>query len=229
MRVISVLLSLGIVLLLMPCICISYAISEFGKKSLDEVGVLILFDFNEDAQVSDWIEVSDTKRSVGKSKANIDIVESDAVRRAVFFTLLNPQEDGACFAGVRKVFEAAQDWSQYVYIAINRARSQGENSQYKITVQDDKSITNSSIVFEGFFDTTSFVQNKDGFVFISYPLDDLICSYHGQHCDDDISDVNKNHILSVGLQISGGVYTDKYDQRGVASLELDRIELSTGQ
>jgi len=87
-------LSLGIVLLLMP-FCISYAISEFGKKSLDEEGVLILFDFNEDAQVSDWIEVSDTKRSVGKSKANIDIVESDAVRRAVFFTLLNPQEDGA--------------------------------------------------------------------------------------------------------------------------------------
>lgn len=60
------------------------------------------------------VQVSDTARSVGMSKAAIEIVESaDTERRAVFFALLNPQPDSACFAGMKSSFDSLQDWSEF--------------------------------------------------------------------------------------------------------------------
>ena len=41
------------------------------------------------------MKVSDTVRTVGLSKADFTLVQSQAVRRAVFFALLNPQPNGA--------------------------------------------------------------------------------------------------------------------------------------
>jgi len=200
----------------------AYALRERKPALVEDEGSLVLFDFNKYSEVSDWIEISDTTRSVGKSKAVMTIVESETVRRAVFFALLNPQPDGACFAGMRKFYNTPQDWSEYVYIALNRVRNQGENTQYKIIIQDDKSVYNSSLVFEGFFDVTSFPEDDEGFIYVTYPLDKFICTYHGQHCN---LDVNTRHVVSAGLQIFGGVYIENMDQYGPATLELDRIEL----
>ena len=205
------------------CLSNAYALHERHPPLPNDEGPLVLFNFNQQDDVADWVEISDTTRSVGKSKAVMTIVESEAVRRAIFFALLNPQPDGACFAGMRKFYDAPQDWSEYVYIVLNKARNQGENTQYKFVVQDNSSLSNSSLVFEGFFDTSSFPEDEDGFVFVTYPLDKLICSYHGKICD---LDVNTRQILSVGLQIAGGVYIDDMDQYGPATLGKYSILMS---
>ena len=59
-----------------------------------------LFDFTTMSDVNDWYEVSDTVREVGKSKATLVLQKTRKFQRAIFFTLLNPQSNGACFAGV---------------------------------------------------------------------------------------------------------------------------------
>lgn len=51
--------------------------------------------------MDDWQEQSDTVRSVGMSKAVFVIHRNTEFRRAIFFALLNPQPNGAGFAGIR--------------------------------------------------------------------------------------------------------------------------------
>ncbi|EFN64622.1 hypothetical protein EAG_03774 [Camponotus floridanus] len=63
---------------------------------------MMLFDFTNVQSLDDWREVSDTVRTVGKSKAVLTLQTSQLFQRAVFFTLLNPQPNGAGFAGIRK-------------------------------------------------------------------------------------------------------------------------------
>lgn len=200
----------------------AYAVRERKPALVEDEGALILFDFNKYSDPSDWIEVSDTTRSAGKSKAIMTIVEAETVRRAVFFALLNPLPDTACFAGMRKFYDTPQDWSEYLYIVMNRVRNQGENTQYKFIIQDDKSLHNSSLIFEGFFDVTSFPEDDEGFIYVTYPLDKVLCTYHGKYCN---LQVNTTQIYSVGLQIAGGVYIENMDQYGPATLEIDRMEL----
>ena len=59
-----------------------------------------LFDFTSLDHVDDWYEVSDTVREVGKSKATLVLQKTRMFQRAIFFALLNPQPNGACFAGM---------------------------------------------------------------------------------------------------------------------------------
>lgn len=47
------------------------------------------------------INSSDTVREVGKSKATLVAQQTQLFTRAVLFAILNPQENGACFAGMR--------------------------------------------------------------------------------------------------------------------------------
>lgn len=82
--------------------------------------------------LSDWIEQSDTVRTVGKSKAVIVLQKTQIFQRAVFFTLLNPQPNAAGFAGVRT--ETNLNLTGYTDININ-CRAQGENSGYKIVLR----------------------------------------------------------------------------------------------
>merc|ERR1712071_367946 len=60
-----------------------------------------LFDFTTPgADVGGWIESSDTVRVPGKSKALMVLQKARLFQRAVFFALLNPQPNGAGFAGI---------------------------------------------------------------------------------------------------------------------------------
>lgn len=94
-----------------------------------------------------WIEVSDTVRSVGKSKATLVLQTTVQFQNAVFFTLLNPQPNGAGFAGVR--IPVTMDLSDYEEIAI-RCRGQGENTRYKIVLGHNGYISN-DITYEHVF------------------------------------------------------------------------------
>ena len=61
----------------------------------------MLFDFAKMQELTGWIESSDTVRSQGMSKANLVLQKSPTFQRAIFFTLLNPQPNGAGFAGMK--------------------------------------------------------------------------------------------------------------------------------
>ena len=94
----------------------------------------VLFDFTKpSAVINDWIEVSDTQRDVGKSKGVLVEQKSEQFQRAVFFSLLNPQPNGAAFAGVvyrKKTF----DLSSFSGLKLS-VRAQGENYNYKVILR----------------------------------------------------------------------------------------------
>jgi hypothetical protein len=182
----------------------------------------VLFDFSASSSTAEgWEEVSDTTaRSAGFSKASFDIIGSETNRRAVFFSLLVPQPDSACFAGVQTMLTdtkgEGQDWSAFNYLRIDGAVSQGNNHLYKAILKDNNA--NSSIDFEHYF----LVKEDSPPIQISLSLSDFLCSYHGQSCPDVL---NHAHVSQVGLQIAGGVYS-QYTQQGVASLELTSVSIA---
>lgn len=84
------------------------------------------------AKVDDWVEQSDTVRKVGMSKAALVLQRTQEFQRAVFFTLLNPQPNGAGFAGVRTFTHL--DLTNRTAIAIS-CRAQGQNFEYKVVLR----------------------------------------------------------------------------------------------
>ena len=176
-----------------------------------------LYDFTSPAiSTANWEEVSDTVREVGMSKATLDIVPSKAGnQRAVFFSLLNPQPDGACFAGMVDRFSPSQNWSGVRSVRVN-ARAQGSNSVYKIILNDGNHA--SGLAFEHVFAVVKGEQFND----YSLDLSDFVCSFRGRPCPDNVLDVT--NIASFGFQMAGGVY-DSYKQTGVSSLEISRVHI----
>lgn len=116
---------------------------------------MILFDFTNAQSVDEWREVSDTVRTVGKSKAVLTLQTSQLFQRAVFFTLLNPQPNGAGFAGVKKPVNF--DLSSFKNIEIT-CRGQGQNNHYKISLRHRGQNSNQDLSYEHFF--TVNLQNR---------------------------------------------------------------------
>lgn len=190
-------------LLLLPFLCSS--------------GAVVLFNFSGSDSVDSFFEVSDTVRTVGLSKASITMLESEAAKRAVLFTLLNPQENTACFAGVKTAFDPPMVWSAFDAIGL-AVRAQGMYNNFKVVVQDKKSISNSSLTFEQFF-----VAPTDDISEVYVDINMLKCFYRGKPCSEML---DVNGILSFGFQAAGGVYEESFTNRGPASLEINYITLA---
>jgi Complex I intermediate-associated protein 30 (CIA30). len=102
----------------------SSIMSRNGNTSQDVDG-LFLFDFRKLSDLDHWTEESDTVREVGKSKAVFQLQKTRLFQRAIFFTLLNPQENGAGFAGCRT--NTNFDFSKYEKLQVY-GRAQGSNA-----------------------------------------------------------------------------------------------------
>lgn len=100
-----------------------------GNQSESE----FLFDFTTMDNVDDWYEVSDTVREVGKSKAALVLQKTRQFRRAVFFALLNPQPNGACFAGMYK--DGPFDFSAYSGLEVKFKSQSRDISRWKILLK----------------------------------------------------------------------------------------------
>lgn len=107
-----------------------------------------LFDFTSLKSLDEWTEISDTVRTVGKSKATLVLQVTDLFRNAVFFTLLHPQPNGAGFAGVR--IPVTMNLSNYRKISI-RCRGEGENSRYKIVLKHNGQTSRDDTTYEHIF------------------------------------------------------------------------------
>lgn len=155
---------------------------------------------------------------VGMSKAAIVLFESATQKRAVFFALLNPQPNSACFAGVEIAYNPPLDFSSFSNIDLE-LRGQGMFDTFKIVLQDSQSYLNSSLAFEQSFK----VDMTSEFSQITMPLDLFVCSYRGQKCS---STLQIRSIVSFGIQAAGGIYDDTIRQKGTASLEINYIVLN---
>ena len=111
----------------------------------------MLFDFtNGTVAFDDWMEVSDTEREVGKSKGVLVPQTTQQFQRAIFFTLLNPQPNGAGFAGIvyrKKPF----DLTAFQGLKLT-VRAQGENFFYKAMLRHHNDESSLQPSYEAFFE-----------------------------------------------------------------------------
>ena len=79
---------------------------SFSRTNSESTEMRTIFNFNSETEFTDedansWWESSDTVRTPGMSKASFVLQKSKLFQRAIFFALLNPQPNGAGFAGVK--------------------------------------------------------------------------------------------------------------------------------
>merc|ERR1712156_794516 len=97
-----------------------------------------LFDFTTISDVNNWYEVSDTVREVGKSKATFVLQKTKKFQRSIFFVLLNPQPNGACFAGMN--LDGNFDLSNYSGIEIKFKAQAADIRLWKIVLKTSVSV-----------------------------------------------------------------------------------------
>lgn len=178
----------------------------------------ILFDFTTVENVDNWREISDTVRTVGKSKAVLALQTTQVFQRAIFFTLLNPQPNGAGFAGIRTMTNL--NLSNFENIEIN-CRGQGNNSHYKIVLRHKGLHSNEDITYEQFFMAP---MSDIDFSTVTLPLINFKPYYRGREVPD-AEPLDTAKITMLGLQVFGGVYLPK-KQKGVSALEVENILVS---
>ncbi len=173
-----------------------------------------MFDFTAaDADVSGWIEESDTIREAGMSKGIITIQKAQLFQRAIFFALLNPQPNGAGFAGVRQ--PVVLDLSRFSSIKIN-LRGQGLTTDFKVALKHHNEVGDGTPSYEQFF-----IAPRD-FQTVTLPLEEFKPYSRGTPLNDTVDPLDITDITSFGLQYYGGVFEEE-DQFGPATLEIDWI------
>lgn len=178
----------------------------------------MLFDFTTAESVDNWKEMSDTVRTVGKSKAILTLQTTQVFQHAILFTLLNPQPNGAGFAGVRTMTNL--DLSNFENIRIN-CRGQGNNSHYKVVLRHKGHHSNKDVTYEQFF---MVPVSSSNFSTVTLPLANFKPYYRG-HEVPDAEPLDTASITMFGLQVYGGVYLP-IKQKGVSALELQNISVS---
>jgi len=184
----------------------------------------ILFDFTDPAtNLDSWVESSDTVREVGMSKASFVVQQTRQYRRAVFFALLNPQPNGACFAGFRND-QVDFDPSQYKSIQLRIANTRGDLKRYKLLLSHGEDVSNQRD-YEIFYEPRDSSCGSEGqcAVDVDLPLEDFKAYYRGK-LDDNAPPLNSAPVRKFGLQVAGGVYEED-KQSGAGAMEIVWIKL----
>ncbi|XP_073941653.1 uncharacterized protein isoform X2 [Choristoneura fumiferana] len=176
-------------------------------------GEQYLFDFNGADDVEGWQEQSDTVRSVGMSKAVLVMHQNTLYKRAIFFALLNPQMNGAGFAGVRAL--RRYDLTGHSKLQL-RCRAQGQHNGFKVVLRHKDLNDEPNHSFEQFFQGP-----KDEFAVRDLAFSEFKAYYRGKRVSNETLDISQ--ISSIGIQMYGGVY-QPVKQKGPATLEIDWIK-----
>jgi len=200
--------------------------SNYSARSLKDrnsTSNIMLFDFTTIESLDGWEESSDTVREVGMSKASFVLQKTQKYQRAVFFALLNPQENGACFAGFRS--ETNFDSSNYTDLVLRLRGYKGDLWRYKILLTNQRETNQKS--YEAYFNVNEVFQQTEAAgqreVDVTLPLDSFQAYYRGQ-LDPDAPPLNSSNVVSLGIQAAGGVYEEE-KQSGVGAIEIDWITL----
>ncbi|XP_075211308.1 uncharacterized protein LOC142318756 isoform X2 [Lycorma delicatula] len=179
-----------------------------------ESNSLTLFNFTTVSKLDDWTEQSDTIREEGMSKAVIVIQKTKVFQRAVLFTLLNPQPDGAGFAGVKT--NTQLNLLNYTKIIIN-LRGQGQNAGYKVVLRHKNQNNEPFPSYEQIFQAP-----VRKFTTVELLLDNFEPYFHGKK-QNNTEALDKSNITNFEIQVYGGVYLP-VKQYGTSSLEIDWIK-----
>ena len=182
----------------------------------------VLFDFTNCTQsdIDSWNEISDTVRKPGMSKAVLSLQTTRVFQRAVMFAMINPQPNGAGFAGMKTTIPdsaASQAGSTGLRLYV---RGQGELKHWKVVLTDKDQVG----VIGGYDYEQKFKLQKISrreFEIVDLPFSDFKAYRRGKEVKDAPAfDLTKTG--SFGFQTFGGVY-DGYKQQGSGSLEIDDV------
>ncbi|CAG5021607.1 unnamed protein product [Parnassius apollo] len=172
-----------------------------------------LFDFTKSDNVENWQEQSDTVRDVGMSKAVFVLHQNTGYRRAIFFALLNPQLNGAGFAGVRAI--KTYNLTGYTKLQI-QCRGQGQYNGFKMVLRHKGLNDEPNYSFEQYFQGP-----KEEFAVRNLPFSEFKAYYRGKRVNNNET-LDISQITSIGIQMYGGVY-QPIKQKGPATLEIEWI------
>jgi len=177
---------------------------------------MVAFDNSEsfnDKDLAQWLEISDTVRPQGMSKAALVLQKTFLFQRGVLFVVLNPQPNGACFAGVKRSTEA-YDFTDYTGIELS-VRAQGLKN-WKLVLNHDMLNLDPAVTYEGFFALNSTVD----FSTLQVPFTEMKPYYRGKSVEAPPIQLDK--VIALGLQGYGGVY-EVNKQSGPGTLEMKYI------
>lgn len=201
------LLTLGIVL------CISTSV----------INGTVLFDFTtcDPSEADSWTEISDTVRKPGMSKAVFALQRTRVFQRGVMFAMINPQPNGAGFAGVQRTLpDDIGSRDSYTGITF-KARAQGQLKYWKVVLVDSDQVANRTRYdYEQKFPLDLSTRK---FEVVTLPFSDFKAYRRGKLVPDAPA-LNFSDTGAFGLQTFGGVY-DGYKQQGSGSLEIDSVSL----
>jgi NADH dehydrogenase [ubiquinone] 1 alpha subcomplex assembly factor 1 len=176
-----------------------------------------LFDFTTKF-VDKWYEVSDTVRDVGKSKATMVLQKTQIFQRAILFALLNPQSNGAAFAGM--YFDGPYDFKSFSGFEIKLKLQSLNIKQWKVILKQLKSDDRFE-TYEHKFEPKQ--ETNHDFEIVTMKFSDFHQHINGTiNPNEPALDLAK--IATFGFQTFGGVYDD-FKQSGPGSLELDYVKL----
>jgi len=198
------------------------------KMTKDDSVEKILFDFTDptlfgDEQAASWWESSDTVRSAGMSKAVFSLQRSVRFQRAVLFAMINPQPNGAGFAGVKSNITFSEEHLQAKPQGfLLKLRGQGQLRYWKVVLTNSDQLGLPLLyTYEHKFPLHSL--NNGEMEEVHLPLTEFAAFFRGQQVED-APPLDLNKIGAFGLQTFGGVYDD-FKQSGVGSLEINSISL----
>ncbi|KAJ8726278.1 hypothetical protein PYW07_000976 [Mythimna separata] len=200
------------VIYLFLCSVLIYGVCDNSTSQLDDDG-LYLFDFTKSDDVDVWQEQSDTVRDVGMSKAILIIHKNIGFRRAIFFALLNPQLNGAGFAGIRAI--QTYNLTGHTKLQI-KCRGQGQFNGFKVTLRHKGLNDEPNYSFEQYFQAP-----RDDFDIRNLKFSEFKAYYRGKRVTNNET-LDLSQITSLGIQMYGGVY-QPVKQKGPATLEIDWI------
>ena len=155
------------------------------------------------------------------SKAAFTLQKSRLFQRAVFFALLNPQPNGAGFAGIKTNLTLDLEKTVVAEGLLLQLRAQGNLEFWKVVMTNSQFYSQTAPYnYEAKF---RVAQDNEDFQRINIPLSDFQAYYRGALVPD-APPLQLEKIGTFGLQTFGGVY-DEFKQSGVGSLEIDFIAM----
>jgi len=198
------------------------------KMTKDESLEKMVFDFTDAAlfgeeQAASWWESSDTVRSAGMSKAVFSLQRSVRFQRALLFAIINPQPNGAGFAGMKSNITFSDEQLKVKPQGfLLKLRGQGQLQYWKVVLTNSDQLGLPLLyTYEHKFPLRSL--NNGEMEEVHLPLTEFAAFFRGQQVED-APPLDLTKIGAFGLQTFGGVYDD-FKQSGVGSLEIDSISL----
>ncbi|KAG8248789.1 hypothetical protein J6590_033964 [Homalodisca vitripennis] len=178
---------------------------HFHASTQEAMEEFVLFDFTKLPNLHGWSEMSDVVREVGMSKAVLVLQKTQRFQRGVLFTMLNPQPNGAGFAGFRTDTEL--DLSDYNTLRLH-CRGQGENYGYKVVLRHKNENTEPFPSYEQMFQSLCSHKN-------------VLSSFPGLPAEVTFVRLQFTFLLLQRL-ISGTVSLDSWNLESCSSKEIQR-------